>query len=1723
MPHKSDGMEVNMKARKLLKKVLSSVMVFSMVTSLFTGMEVTPVKAEELNSGFTIEAEYGDISGAEYYQGDFSNNCAVGALTDGSSVKIEGIVMDTAGSRNVRLYYGSGFEREVLVKVNGEDAQTISCPATDSWVVGDGNVSFTVNFVEGENDIEFIAPADGASPNIDRFTIALTDTEEQKTVVAMTNHLLDLKEADLLSDSDWYKVDAMRVTYNSMHNAGNVWIENRLNEIERGVNKNATFTYEAELGSPEGEVYRHEAKGASNGYKVGDIESGKITIEVYKETAGLCQMKIYYMSDPDGRYLAYSVNEGNQVRFEEKFVNNSLSDWAYYGDGTYYDFPVVTPVYANVSLEEGWNTISFFYPQGNEWDDVTLDTEFAPDIDRIQIDLSATEAAKTIDKMIDYANVNATKVMEWSAIAKAYSTLTEEAKAKVTNVATLKEYVDIIEKEDSDGAVATETYTVTFLNEDGTEYKVVNGIAAGKKIEEPTAPQKESYDFIGWYVATASDAGSYVATSEKMDFENTAITEDMVLIAVYEENALAKVIAEAERAIEESSELNEADYTDESWNTYQNILGELENELEYGEAASIDTINNLLEQLITARDNLIRVFTVTFLNEDGTLYKTVHGIKDGKIIEEPETPQKGSYKFVGWYVAEASDADSYVATSTKMDFENTAITEDMVLMAVYKDDALGEAIAKAEAVIRETYALYDSNYTEESWENVQDILDELEAEIALGDAADADIINELLEELLDARDNLQRKNFKVVFDSNGGSTIEAEEVKNGETAIEPKEPTKQNCIFGGWYLNGYKYDFETPITKDITLIAMWSLSPLAEIQREINELMSTMPSEEQKDKYTEASWNQMQSVKDKIQEELYKGDDADVKRLDSLRIGLRDAIIRLEEKTDITTGNTNGGSQNENNDKSPTPITGGKTKEEAVLIDLEKEYITTGTEGWFKIVTPEYVKFIGAGCDKYTEIMGCDDEERQLIVSNVLTDIIKLGENTKHWLSVEGYVHSEDILAGKEYYFHVKTTKAENCTFKLVCCIAYDRDEIQTIELNKEYQWFQYVQVGDNYYQLVAPQSGYYKLRIKGGGGIVYYKDNTELEPIKKYATDDTEIWERVYYFEQGMTYILELSLRHNTQITYSLSNTPVSEIKLNRTSLEMKKNEQYLLEPQVLPENAVFKDVKFSSEDPNVATVSEKGWITAISNGTTTIKCEADDGSGVLAECTVNVVGEKVQLISLDQKSLELDLEEDADYGVIGVRVYPEDADDKSVSWSSSNPEVVEVEKNGRLQLNQAGTAVITCRANDGSNVEATCTITVHEPVPDIPVSEIIMNSTNLTMKKNEQVLLKSQVLPENATSKEVHFSSSDPKVAKVSEEGLVTAVSSGTAIISCTAEDESGVSAQCIVNVPHTLVQRIDLSQTSLNLDWYEEDRDYGMIRAEVYPKDADNTEVSWSSSNPNVISVSQKGELYLFGVGTAVITCTAKDGSGVSARCIVNIFGEKVQRIRLAAQSLSLDLAEGADYDAIGVEVYPEDADNKSVSWFSSNPEVVSVAQNGRLHLNQIGTAIITCRANDGSNVEAACVVTVCESLSSGDKFVVSDIEYKVTSDSTGGGTVAVSGIKNTKKKSYVVPDEVSIKGCTYKVESIGKKAFSKCKKAKKITLGTNIKSIDKKAFYNCKKLKTLTIKSKKLVTVGNSALKNVHTNLKIKMPASNLATYKRLFANKGQKSTVKFKKI
>ena len=272
------------------------------------------------------------------------------------------------------------------------------------------------------------------------------------------------------------------------------------------------------------------------------------------------------------------------------------------------------------------------------------------------------------------------------------------------------------------------------------------------------------------------------------------------------------------------------------------------------------------------------------------------------------------------------------------------------------------------------------------------------------------------------------------------------------------------------------------------------------------------------------------------------------------------------------------------------------------------------------------------------------------------------------------------------------------------------------------------------------------------------------------------------------------------SEIIPNFGNTPnrdfslVSDIQIEEKDLTINVPDTYTLHVAVLPENADNKTLTWFSSDESVVTVKD-GVLTAMQPGTATITASATDGAKVSAVCEVNVQ-QLVTGVGLSEKHIALFPGKNH---TLNASVTPENADNKTLTWSSSDKSIVSVE-NGKLTAKQLGHAVVTATATDGSKVYDRCEVMVIQPVAEIVLSENV-----LEMKVGKNYTLQANALPEDAGNRNLIWKSENDEIVTAFGYGNLSAKAEGTTKIIASATDGSGVSAECTVIVTNNLFNEI------------------------------------------------------------------------------------------------------------------------------------------------------------------------------------------------------------------------------------------------------------------------------------------------------------------------------
>ena len=248
---------------------------------------------------------------------------------------------------------------------------------------------------------------------------------------------------------------------------------------------------------------------------------------------------------------------------------------------------------------------------------------------------------------------------------------------------------------------------------------------------------------------------------------------------------------------------------------------------------------------------------------------------------------------------------------------------------------------------------------------------------------------------------------------------------------------------------------------------------------------------------------------------------------------------------------------------------------------------------------------------------------------------------------------------------------------------------------------------------------------------------------------------------------------------------------------------------------------------------------------------------------------------IVLDKTELTMKV---AEVTTLSAIVLPETAGIKDVVWSSTDATVASV-NDGVVTAHKIGEAIIIATTTDGSNLSATCKVTV---VATPAESVVISKPEKTTLIVGDEVQLTATVYPETATDKTVEWLSNDEKVAVVDATGKVTAIGAGNVII--TARNSNGDTDSVEFSVVPILIESLKLDKTAISAIVGDEI----ILTANIYPLNVTNTELKWSIDDKNIASLVSNGNeatIMILKEGTTKVFVETTDGSNLIAKCEIN----------------------------------------------------------------------------------------------------------------------------------------------------------------------------------------------------------------------------------------------
>ena len=322
---------------------------------------------------------------------------------------------------------------------------------------------------------------------------------------------------------------------------------------------------------------------------------------------------------------------------------------------------------------------------------------------------------------------------------------------------------------------------------------------------------------------------------------------------------------------------------------------------------------------------------------------------------------------------------------------------------------------------------------------------------------------------------------------------------------------------------------------------------------------------------------------------------------------------------------------------------------------------------------------------------------------------------------------------------------------------------------------------------------------------------------------------------------VVTITSRQNPEIFQAyraLVVQPVTRLTLSAPEKYIYVGGTMALSVDYTPENASIQAVTWSSDSEKIATVDENGVVTGVSKGQTTIRARAVDGSKKYATYQVTVRQQPTE-IELTSKTDTVNV---GSYMTITAKVLPANANDKSVTWSSSDESIAKVNSSGRVTPVGPGTCTITCASEPFPGVSASMDIIVQQPVTKLSFLE-----KEASVHVGSTVTVFWQVEPANATDKSVSFQSRDSSIATVDADGTIHGLRRGSTTITVTAQDGSKKQASIKVNVLQP-VEGVHMQNDTITVGVNESVR----ATAVLEPADASNTNMTWTSEDESIATV-------------------------------------------------------------------------------------------------------------------------------------------------------------------------------------------------------------------------------------------------------------------------------
>ena len=422
-----------------------------------------------------------------------------------------------------------------------------------------------------------------------------------------------------------------------------------------------------------------------------------------------------------------------------------------------------------------------------------------------------------------------------------------------------------------------------------------------------------------------------------------------------------------------------------------------------------------------------------------------------------------------------------------------------------------------------------------------------------------------------------------------------------------------------------------------------------------------------------------------------------------------------------------------------------------------------------------------------------------------------------------------------------------------------------------------------------------------------------------------------------------------------SVKNPMATQVVLNKTQHNAIVDDVFTLTAQVMPEKAA-QNLVWTMDKTNILQDLGDGKFKALKAGEVTLTATAQDGSEVKATCRVVVKNPVATRVVLNETQHNAIVD---DVFTLTAKVMPEKAA-QNVVWTMDKTNILQNMGNGKFKALKAGEVTLTATAQDGSEVKATCHVTVKNPM----ATQVVLNETQHNAIVDDVFTLTAKVMPEKA-AQNVVWTMDKTNILQNMGNGKFKALKAGEVTLTATAQDGSGMKATCHVSVKNPMATQVVLNKTQHNaiVD------DVFTLTAQVMPEKAAQNLV-WTMDKTNILQDLGDGKFKALKAGEVTLTATAQDGSEVKATCRVVVKNPVATRVVLNETQHNAIVD---DVFTLTAKVMPEKA-AQNVVWTMDKTNILQNMGNGKFKALKAGEVTITATAQDGSGVKATCHVIV-----------------------------------------------------------------------------------------------------------------------------------------------------